>query len=673
MPYKLNFLQLICLLFLSMQLLAQDSRGKAKEKLYERGSGVALQAAFPNSNSAVKNFAASYYLNGIVFLSNRNESGSSVKQGNKLFFSPLSMDNAPLNPEYFGSVTGSMEPVGPVAFGRKGDAAYFTAAQKSNTSSGPATATISKIYETKRGLKSWSAPVALSICTGNANYQNPCLSADGKKLIFASDMAGGAGGFDLWMSIKTGDKWGTPVNLGPQVNTDGSEITPFLHRNGMLFFATKGNAPEDQLEIMFVNLEEQNPVRRLLPPPINSPQNDYAFMLSEDGQSGFVSSSRESSGGGDQLYQFLAPQGFLAPSDVVKVVCDIRVFDNKNSTPLDDVNVSIIGNENNGMFRPSNLYQVMIHPASIANQFTLELNRKRANELKPATGTTSGGGSFSYNALPDNEYVIVAEKPGYVAKEQVITTRPDKNKMTVSMLLEPRTCVLVQGTVTDQKSRQPIANSKITITGAKGDTEVFHTDGAGNFEKCLGLKNSYEIKAEAKGYIFSAMTIDTRDNNVAKVWTPALRLLPISNMEKAPDTQPKVTLGSKFLLENIAYDFNNYSIKPGGSTELDAIVVLMLNAPSLTLEAGAHTDTRGAKDANQQLSEKRALAAKNYLISRGIAADRITAVGYGENFPRNKCIDGTPCSDADHQYNNRLEFKVTRLDGSLTSNQPLKM
>jgi outer membrane protein OmpA-like peptidoglycan-associated protein len=96
----------------------------------------------------------------------------------------------------------------------------------------------------------------------------------------------------------------------------------------------------------------------------------------------------------------------------------------------------------------------------------------------------------------------------------------------------------------------------------------------------------------------------------------------------------------------------------------------MKKYPTMEVELGAHTDSRGAEAYNLQLSLRRAESARNFLIQQGIAAYRIKAVGYGESQLRNKCTDVVNCTEAEHQYNRRTEVKVTKIDEPATFEQP---
>jgi len=118
-------------------------------------------------------------------------------------------------------------------------------------------------------------------------------------------------------------------------------------------------------------------------------------------------------------------------------------------------------------------------------------------------------------------------------------------------------------------------------------------------------------------------------------------------------------------LDNIYYDFNKSAIRSGEARDLEALAKLMNRYPSMEIELGAHTDSRGENDYNLKLSLKRAESAKSFLLREGIKSHRIQVFGYGEAYPRNHCIDNQECSEEEHSFNRRTEVKVTKIDESV--------
>ncbi len=124
-------------------------------------------------------------------------------------------------------------------------------------------------------------------------------------------------------------------------------------------------------------------------------------------------------------------------------------------------------------------------------------------------------------------------------------------------------------------------------------------------------------------------------------------------------TMKKVELGKTVKIDNIYYDYGSASIRKESRDQLDLLAEMMRDNPRIIIELSSHTDCRGGKAVNKQLSQLRAESVVRYILSRAnIKSDRIKAVGYGEERPVNSCVDGVECSEELHQQNRRTEFTV---------------
>jgi hypothetical protein len=132
----------------------------------------------------------------------------------------------------------------------------------------------------------------------------PSISKDGKHLFFASDMPGGQGGSDLYSCELVNGEWSEPVNLGPKVNSPASENYPYMHPSGKLYFTSNRPGGIGNLDVYFTSLINgtwEEPY--LLPEPINSRADDFAFVAEDNLQKGYFSSNR---GNEDDIYQFVS-------------------------------------------------------------------------------------------------------------------------------------------------------------------------------------------------------------------------------------------------------------------------------------------------------------------------------------------------------------------------------
>ena len=114
-------------------------------------------------------------------------------------------------------------------------------------------------------------------------------------------------------------------------------------------------------------------------------------------------------------------------------------------------------------------------------------------------------------------------------------------------------------------------------------------------------------------------------------------------------------MNKSIVLDNIYYDLNKSEIRPDAAKELDKLVIIMKDNPSISIELSSHTDDRSSVDYNQDLSQRRAESAVVYIIDKGINENRIIAKGYGES----QLLITNAKNEEEHQINRRTEFKVT--------------
>ncbi len=159
------------------------------------------------------------------------------------------------------------------------------------------------IWMSESNAKGWGAPKKLMLKPegkdgDTISVGHPCVSEDGKFLIFASDMPGGQGGRDLWYTTydRRSDSWATPVNMGPEINTPGNELFPTFGLDGALYFASDGHIGMGGLDIFRAQkVGEEN---KWIKPenvgfPINSVSNDFG-LVEIDPRNGYFTSNRKS-------------------------------------------------------------------------------------------------------------------------------------------------------------------------------------------------------------------------------------------------------------------------------------------------------------------------------------------------------------------------------------------
>lgn len=178
-----------------------------------------------------------------------------------------------------------------------------------------------RILTAKRQGVKFATPEIIAIAGDSAVVGHPALSADDKILVFASDMKGGQGGKDLWyIREESRGKWSAPINLGPEINTSGDELFPFIRENGNLYFASNGHVGMGGLDIFSAeNVGDAQWAKvKNLKAPINSSANDFSITFDGKKNKGFFSSSREGGRGEDDIWRFNEPPILFVLKGLVK-------------------------------------------------------------------------------------------------------------------------------------------------------------------------------------------------------------------------------------------------------------------------------------------------------------------------------------------------------------------
>jgi len=163
---------------------------------------------------------------------------------------------------------------------------------------------ILKIFQVEHVGDLWINRRTLSFNGNEYSCTHPTVTPDGKTMFFVSNMPGGQGGYDVYMSTKADTTWSAPVNMGPSVNSSSDEMTPFVQGN-KLYFSSKGNMGFGGADIFIaiINGSSVESVRNI-GKPFNTSKDDFAFIKSRDGKTDYLSSNRAGTHGYDHIYTF---------------------------------------------------------------------------------------------------------------------------------------------------------------------------------------------------------------------------------------------------------------------------------------------------------------------------------------------------------------------------------
>jgi len=254
---------------------------------------------------------------------------------------------------------------------------------------------------------------------------------------------------------------------------------------------------------------------------------------------------------------------------------------------------------------------------------------------------------------------------GYFSSSR--TTRGDDDIYAFTL---PPLQFTLNGLVRDEKTQQPLSEATVQIIGTDGTNINIPTNNDGTFRHTLKPGTDYVFNASKQGYL------NGKERETTKGW---------DRSHEFPVVIELTSIARPIEIPNIFYEFNRWDLTPASMVALDNLIEILNDNPTITIELGSHTDSRGTNADNLILSQRRAQSVVDYLIEKGIAPDRLTAKGYGEDvqkvvdeqmaaqhsFLRNGItltetfINALPTRDEQeiaHQFNRRTEFRVLRTD-----------
>ncbi|MEN9942863.1 MAG: hypothetical protein RLZZ91_864, partial [Bacteroidota bacterium] len=457
----------------------------------------------------------------------------------------------------------------------------------------------------------------MPFCSAEYSVGHPALSPDKKTLYFASDMPGSKGVDIYEVPVLGFGKWGTPKRVEGNVNTDGDEMFPFVSSNGTLYFSSNGHIGFGGLDVFMLN---KNGEVVNLGSPLNSINDDFAFILKSDNKTGFVSSNRAGGKGGDDIYSFT----YTGPIEIE--ISGVVTLDGSKKT--------------------------------IAGAYVVLIDEKG----KQITSVlTDESGHYVLPALSGKQYTIQVKHDGFQTEEAQLITQETSVKKDFSL---KESAVVLLFNVEEKATETPLSDVKIKLEDLTFKTiQNLNSDSKGTAQQIysmykVGDSMNMQITLSKEGYLTKIVKlqipIQSREVNVSEMLDIALIKLQVGNdLSQMIDINP------------IYFDLGKFAIRKDAAIELDKIVKVMNEYPSMKIELGSHTDCRSSKSSNQALSDKRAKASADYIKKRITNPERIKGVGYGESRLKVNCpCEGnvkSNCPEEEHQKNRRTEFIIVSM------------
>lgn len=372
-------------------------------------------------NSYSVDFGPAFYAsqNQVVYATSR-DSGSLINRRHswngqaflQLYTSDVDETGKLSNPKKFSSRINTKYHESTPAISPDGETMYFTRNNYENgvyrqDIDGTNKLKIFRSYRLDDGR--WSTPVSLPFNNDEYSVAHPALSPDGKLLYFSSDMPGTMGydidddftKADIWVvDILENGQFSEPRNL-ENVNTPGRETFPFVSKNNTLYFASTGHQGLGGLDIFASSIKPDGTTSKVINigKPVNTPDDDFAFIVNDDTKIGYFSSNRPGGSGDDDIYRFIQLEDLRVPCEVLITG---TVTDSKSGEALNGATVMI-----------------------------MDANNNKVDEL-----ITKENGKYAFKVECDKQYFVRAEKEEYSSDEDLFSTPNQSDFIDIPLELE---------------------------------------------------------------------------------------------------------------------------------------------------------------------------------------------------------------------------------------------
>lgn len=505
----------------------------------------------------------------------------------------------------------------------------------------------------QHGKEYTSNPVNITIeSTGtgiNSPYADysPVISADESVLIFTSRRPGTTGGKtapedgkyfeDVYMSTRNADgTWSAAQNIGTSINSAGHEATIGLSVDGQQLYIYKDDNGDGNIYVSTLNGKDWSvPVK--MTENVNTKNWEPSASISPDGNTLYFTSNMPGGFGGRDIYRSKKlPNGQWSKPTNLGPAINSAYDEDAPSIQADGVT----------LYFSSNGHSTMGGFDIFFSKFSEEENSWSMPENVGFPVNTTDDDIF-YVPTADNKHAYYSSfknTGGQGEKDIYRITFPDRKETPVTVY---------SGEISSIYGGTP-EEAEITVTDV-ATGEIVGTyrpnSSTGKFVMILQAGQNYAITYQAKNYLYQSDNINVSDTTAYMVINRPVLLEPIK-------------VGQKIVVRNIFFASGKSELQPESKRELDALVNLMKTFDKLVVEVSGHTDARGSDELNQKLSEKRAQAVLEYLVTNGISRDRMRAVGFGESRPI--AINYNPNGTANFQgmaLNRRFEFTILSVTG----------
>jgi len=490
----------------------------------------------------------------------------------------------------------------------------------------------------------------------------PSISTDGSEIIYTSNRENGhpindVGEYDqdIYTASLNDGKWSTPKQITGGVNSLLDDVSSNLSFDGTkMLLNRESNGQKDIYESKLKGTSWTDPV--IFNFQVSSPKaNEEHATYSDDGWSIYFTRDNDTRGNGYDIYnskmQSKLNQDYAAATGMITM--NSKFNDGPIYLHIDGETMYLAsqGNESIGgydIFVSRKYRGAWTTPVNMGYPINTPYDdfffASTANGKFAYISSNRAGGKGGYDIYKVTFWGV--EKTPIVDIEDFLLSSiamPMKDpQIEATVDVNKKTFTVFKGVTMDALTKKPIEADIDIIDNTSGSViETFTTNSAtGKFIITLVSGKNYGIAVKAKNYLFHSENFDipsgSSDNLVSKI-------IELKN----------ISIGSKITLKNVFFDLGKSTLRTESNGELDRVVKLLKEVPTLKIEISGHTDNTGSATLNESLSQQRAEAVVAYLKNKGIVSTRLTAKGYGASKPvtSNSTDDG-------RQQNRRTEFEI---------------
>lgn len=500
-----------------------------------------------------------------------------------------------------------------------------------------------QLYETYKVGNQWITPKIINEVSlpfhGLHSMGHVTLNGKGDFMIFSA-RTDGSETFDLYYSQKIGGYWNTPVTI-KTLNSNGSEIYPTFHTDEKtVYFLRSVHTTDTCMSIYSSTISTVSTTKEFSKPVLVLDGCFKGMDFFKDGKTLWVRGTEEVDKTIDAVHITSK-----TPFQISKKVYQL-------ASSLDDSKWYVSDGKTiiTHTIKPNEHIMGLMYNASV----TFEATTKSADEItvkfnskKGFKDSTKIKGTLAYykSAMEDDTIYVSYHYPGfetirdtlYVKQRQAI----DSKKSTFNFKKKKKKYVF---NISDSENDNTNLSGKIKVTNQLTGEEMWvekDPSVKGGYSVFLTEGEEYSVEVtNVKGYVYK--------NDNIKVGMDGSDEIAIKKIEVE-----KLVVGKNIELKNIYYDYNSYVLSDSSAKELNLLLELMEVNPEMKIRIEAHTDSKGKAEYNLDLSQKRAQSVVDYLVSKGVSADRLESIGLGSTAPRVVEID-----ELTQAQNRRVEIKI---------------